>query len=326
MRNESWWGLKPAWERVTFRVITNPAARVAALLSKDADVIDFPPVNDLPRLKSNESISIFSIQSLRMIYIALDFSRAGEEPFITDNAGNRLARNPLLDVRVRQALSFGIDRGALANHVMQGAAVPTGQWLPRGSYSYAPDVPVPAYDPERARHLLSEAGFPQGFRMTLHSPNDRYPNDASVAQAVAQAWTHIGVQTSVDAMPASTYFTRNARQEFSAALRGWGNIDAEATSVLVQVIGSFDPAGGRGSANVGRYSNKALDDLTDKASNTLNDGEREKLLIQATEMTMHDLPFIPLYNQVNTWAMHRGITYEPRMDEITLAMNAHLTR
>jgi peptide/nickel transport system substrate-binding protein len=326
VRNDSWWGPKPAWEHVTIRFIPAPATRTAALLAGDVDLIDVPPAADLPRLKADPKLSVFSVQGLRVIFLYPDMSRTGEEPFITDNDGKPLAANPLRDLRVRQALSLALNRTGLAERVMQGTAVATGQWLPPGTFGYAADVGVPPYDPAKAKTLLAEAGFPAGFKLTLHTPNDRYPNDAATAQAVAQMWTRIGVQTSVEAVPWASYAARANHQEFSMGLLGWGSNTAEAGYTLINVIGTNDPKVGRGSANSGRYSNPALDAMTDKAMATLDDPSREVQLRAAVKTSMADLPFIPMYQLINFWAARKGIVYDAREDERTLAMNAHLAK
>jgi peptide/nickel transport system substrate-binding protein len=323
VRNEAWWGEKPEWDRVTIRFIPNAAARVAALLAGDVDIIDVPPAADLPRLKADPKLSIFSTQGQRMIFIHPDSSRTGEEPFVTDNDGNKLAKNPFLDLRVRQALSFAINREALASRVMEGTATPTGQWLPPGTYSYDPAIKVPPYDPARAKALLAEASFPHGFKLTLHTPNDRYPNDSATAQAVAQMWTRVGIATAVQALPWSTYSARGSHQEWSIGLWGWGTNTGEAGYTLINVLGTFDPAKSRGASNQGRYSNPALDALTDRALSTIDDTAREALLRQAEEMAMNDVGFIPLYQLINYWATRKGVTYEARGDERSLAFDAH---
>nr|WP_282572007.1 ABC transporter substrate-binding protein [Roseomonas acroporae] len=319
LRNDRYWGGAEPWEKVDYRFILNDGARTAALLSGDVDLIDQVPSSDLPRLKREPRIDIAQIQGLRLIYLAPDFSRTGEEPFVTDNEGRKLARNPFLDVRVRRALSLAINRQALAERVMEGTAQPAGQWLPPGTFGYNPDVPAPPYDPEQARRLLAEAGFPQGFRLTLHSPSDRYPGDARTAQAVAQMWTRIGVRTEVEAIPWASFAGRSARQEFSIRLIGWGSQTGEASYALVNILGTYDPAKRRGASNSGRYSNPALDALTERAVATLDDPARERLLQQAVQMVADDVAIIPLHELVNSWAMRRGLRYEARMDERTMA-------
>lgn len=326
VRNDGWWGPKPAWEKVTFRIIANQGARVAALLAGDVDIIDVPPAGDLPRLKADPKLSVFSIQGLRLIYIGLQQGRSGAIPFVTDAAGKPLAANPFQDVRVRRALSLAINREAISSRVMQGTADPTGQWLPPGAMGYAASLPPPAADPARAKALLAEAGYPEGFRVTLHTPNDRYPNDAATAQAVAQMWTRIGVATQVEALPWASYAPRSAKAEFSAGLTGWGSNTAEAGYMLINVLGTVDKALGRGAVNSRGYSNAALDALTARALATLDDGARRKMLEQAVEMAMDDQAIIPLHMLVNFWAARKSIRYEPRMDERTIAMNAHPVR
>ena len=213
-RNDSWWGPKSTWDRVQIRMIANSGARTAAMLSGDIDVMEFPPGSDLPRLRSDPRISVVSIVGLQTVLLAPDYSRTANPPFITDKAGARLPHNPLLDVRVRRALSLAINRQALATNVMEGTAEATGQWLPPGAFSYAKTVATPVADPTLARSLLAEAGYPDGFKIVLHTPNDRLPTDVATSLAVAQMWTRIGVSTQVESSPFAVFATRASRQEF----------------------------------------------------------------------------------------------------------------
>ena len=257
-----------------------------------------------------------------MIYIQADFSRDGNLPMVADNAGQPIAANPFKDVRVRRALSVAINRQALTERVMEGTAAPSGQWLPPGVYSYNPAVPVPAFDPDGARRLLAEAGYPQGFRLTLVTPNDRYPNDARTAQAVAQMWTRIGIRTEVQSLPWSAFSARAARQEFPIRLAGWGSSTGEASYAAINIMGTYNREQRRGASNAGRYSNPQLDALTDRATTILDDGEREQVLREVVQLAMDDQALIPLFHLINTWATRRGLTYEARMDESTRAMAA----
>ncbi|UFN49375.1 ABC transporter substrate-binding protein [Roseomonas sp. OT10] len=320
-RNDAYWEGRPSWERVDFRIISSPPARTAAILSGDVDIIDTVPSSDLARLRGDQRVRLSSIQGLRLIYMAPDRSRTADPIFVTDNDGKPLAQNPFNDLRVRQALNIAIDRQAITQRVMEGTATPNGQWLPPGTYSYNPDVQPPAYDPNRAKALLAEAGFPNGFRMTLHTPNDRYPNDARTAQAVAQMWTRVGVQTQVEALPWSAFSVRSARQEFGMRLLGWGSPTGEASYALVGILNTFDAAKRTGPNNTGRYSNPQLDALTERATATLDDGAREALLRQAVKMAMDDVAIIPLHQLTNTWAVRGGLQHEPRADERTRAMD-----
>ncbi|MFT8244657.1 ABC transporter substrate-binding protein [Roseomonas sp. BN140053] len=320
-RNDGHWSGRPSWERVDYRVISSPPARTAAILSGDVDIIDTVPASDIPQLRNEGRVTLSQIQGLRVIYMAPDRSRTADPIFVTDNAGRPLAQNPFNDLRVRRALSLAISREALAERVMEGTAQPNGQWLPPGSYSFNPAVTPPRQDIEGARRLLAEAGFPQGFRMTLHTPNDRYPNDARTAQAVAQMWTRAGVQTQVEALPWASFSVRSNRQEFGMRLVGWGSATGEASYALVNILNTYSQQARTGANNMGRYSNPALDSLTERAVTTLDDGRREELLREAVKMAMDDVAIIPLFQLVNTWAVRRGLQHDPRMDERTRAMD-----
>jgi peptide/nickel transport system substrate-binding protein len=319
-RNDAYWGEKQPWEKVNFRIISNPGARSAALLSGDVDLIAAPPATDLPRLRADSNIRIFERQGSRALFLSPDFSRTGESPFITDNDGKPLPKNPLLDLRVRQALSLAINRQGLAERVQQGAAEATGQWMPPGAFGYNPDVGVPPHDVAKARALLAEAGYPQGFRITLHASNDRYPADAQTAQAVAQMWSRIGVNTSVEAMPFATYLTRLAKQEYSIVQNSWGSTTGEAGSVLLNIVHSFDAPKRLGASNDTRYNNPALDAKIEEALSTMDPAERERRVAAAVAESVRDLALIPMVLFKNAWAARKPLTYEPRMDEQTLAM------
>ncbi|MCB4821804.1 ABC transporter substrate-binding protein [Roseicella aerolata] len=319
-RNEGYFRGAEPWARVNYRFIGNDGARTAALLAGDVDVIDQVPSTDLARLKRDNKVTVSEVQGLRLIYLVMDHSRRGEVPFVSDNDGKPMATNPFLDLRVRRALSMAINRQALAERVMEGTAQPTGQWLPEGTFGYNPDVRPPAHDPEGARKLLAEAGFPQGFRMTLHSPNDRYPNDSKAAQAVAQMFSRIGIRTEVEAVPWASFSQRSNRQDYAIRLSGWGSVTGEASYALVNILGTFDREKRTGASNSGRYSNPDLDALTERAAATIDDATRERLLREAVKLAMDEVAIIPLFQLVNSWGLKRGLRYEARMDERTTAM------
>jgi peptide/nickel transport system substrate-binding protein len=224
------------------------------------------------------------------------------------------------------ALSLAINRQGIVDRVMEGAAIPTGQYLRPGSFSYVPDLPPTPYEPERAKALLAEAGFHKGLRITIHGPNDRYVNDAKIIQAVAQMWQRIGVQTTVDAMPWNTYVARAGKLEFSVFLFGWGVSSGEGLNPLRAQLSTWNPARGLGTANRGRYSNPAVDALVDQAMGTMDDGNREKIIQKAMKLAMDDVAVIELHLQKNIWATRSGLVYEPRVDESTLAMDVRETK
>ncbi len=172
--NPGYWGPKPAWDKVNYRYIANGAARTAALLAGDVDVIDKVAVTDVEKLKKTPSVSVYTYPGLRVLLLQPTF-KAGAHEFITDNAGKPLAANPLQDVRVRQALSQAINRKALVERLLQNTVTEANQWMPKGSFGHNPEVSNIAFNPEVAKKLLADAGFPQGFQITIHVPGYRYP-------------------------------------------------------------------------------------------------------------------------------------------------------
>ena len=311
----------PAFERATLRPIASDASRLAALLAGDLDLIDAVPPADVPRLAGRSDVAVVRSPSARMIYIGLD---QGNEisPFVEARGGGRLDRNPLRDARVREAMSIAVSREAIVERVLSGAARPAGQIVPEGFIGYAPDVTPPRFDPNRARRLLAEAGYPQGFRITLHSPNNRYVEDDKTVQAVAQMWTRIGLEARVEVMASNVFFTRAGRREFSAFLIGFGSTAGDAFPALSQVLASYDPQQGRGGLNRGRYLSPDFDGLIDRAATTSNAAAREEAMREATRIAFtRDHAVIPLHFPDNVWATRAGFAYRATMEESTLAQN-----
>jgi len=262
--------------------------------------------------------------SNRVIYLHMDQFRE-DSPFVQGNDGSDI-KNPLMDQRVRQAISKAINRDAIVERVMEGVAIPAGQLLPEGFFGVSDKLEPVAYDPEGAKALLAEAGYPDGFQLTIHGPNDRYINDAKIAEAIGQMLTRVGIKTAVETMPRSVYFGRASRgspdglPEFSFILVGWGAGSGEASSPLKSLIHTFDKDKGFGSSNRGRHSSAEIDALIEEALRTVDDEKRQDLLAEATEKAIENVAIIPTHFQVNTWAAKKGLKYIPRTDEYTLAM------
>ena len=320
VRNDAYWGKKPEWDTVSLRILTNDAPRVAALLAGDVQVIENVPTSDVRKLSSDASVSVFKVPTFRMMYLHLDSNR-DVSPFVSDKSGKPLAKNPLKDARVREAISKAISRQAIVDRVMEGAAEPTGQLVNSTLFGHVPNLKPDALDAAGAKKLLAEAGYPDGFQLTLHAPNNRYVNDEQVAQAIASMLTRIGIQTRVEAMPSATFFTRANKLDFSFLLAGWGADTGEAGSSLKSLLATYDTAKGWGASNRGRYSNPALDAKLTTALTTIDDKAREKLLQEATELGVKDYGVIPLYYQINVWAAKKGYTVMPRQDERTYAFS-----
>jgi peptide/nickel transport system substrate-binding protein len=201
-----------------------------------------------------------------------------------------------------------------------------GQFLPETFFGTSKTLKVEKFDAAGAKQLLAEAGYPDGFSITLHSPNDRYLNDEKVDQAVAQMLSRIGIQTKVEAVPFATYSPRATKLEFSFMLWGWGSGTGEVSSPLRSLVATFDAAKGNGPSNRGRYSNPKVDELLAAALRTVDDAARANLLAQASEAAILDVAVIPLHYNINNWATRAGFSYEPRTDESTLAMGVKQTK
>ncbi|HYT95774.1 MAG TPA: ABC transporter substrate-binding protein [Casimicrobiaceae bacterium] len=323
-RNDNYWGEKSPWPKVTFKIIKNEAARVAALLSGDVDAIEQPPIADLPRLKSDSKFTVTSKISHRVIYFNFDHLQR-KSPFITAKDGKPLDKNPLTDLRVRRAISKAINRAAIADRVMEKQAIPSGQLVSETLFGHAPGLKADPYDPEGAKKLLAEAGYPDGFNITIHGPSGRYVNDEKIVQAVAQMLTRVGINSKVETAPMGPYSARASKQEFSFHMVGWGASTGEASSPLRSLLATFDRDKGLGAVNWGRYSNPKVDYVIEQALQQVNDENRSQMLQQATKMAMDDLGIMPIHFQYTIWATRKGVQYVPRTDDYTLAFQFKTT-
>ena len=258
--------------------MSSQGARVAGLLAGDVDFIENPPIQDFERIKG-AGFQIAEGLSNRIIYLHLD---QFQDPSWKTPGIKGTDKNPFLDKRVREAVSKAINRQAIVDRIMGGHAVAAGELLPYPLFGATKDFPVEKYDPDAAKKLLAEAGYPNGFEVTLGSPNDRYINDEKIAQAIAQMLTRIGIKTNIDAMTASTFFTRRNKFEFSMYLAGWGADSGEMSNSMNSLVVTLQPDKGLGPTNRGRYSNKQVDELVVKAMATVDDAQREKLLQDAS--------------------------------------------
>ncbi|MGG5822568.1 ABC transporter substrate-binding protein [Falsiroseomonas sp. HW251] len=320
-RNPDHWGGAAAWDVVTFRFIPNPTALVAALLAGDVQLIDGVSPVHFERLRRAPGVALFTGPTPRVIYLGMDQARDAS-PGVADAQGRPVERNPLRDRRVREALSLALNRAQIVERVMDGAATAAGQISPPGYFGASDRLGPAPHDPARARALLAEAGWPDGFRLTLLGPNDRYVNDERVMQAVAQMFGRIGIATTLEAVPFSVAATRIARREASLWMGGWGGSSGEMSANLRALVATVDPASGMGAQNRGLYSSLQVDALLAEALRTFDDTRRAALLAEATEAAIADHALIPLHFESYTWATRGGIVYVPRFDQLTLAMSA----
>jgi len=257
------------------------------------------------------------------MYLHIDQFR-DDSPYVTDAPG----RSPLRDVRVRRAISMAINREAIVDRVMEGVAEPAAQIMPSFVFGASGTIQLMRHDPDGARRLLAEAGYPNGFGITLHATNDRYVNDSRVAQAIAQMLTRIGIRTEVDAMPGSVFFSQassggpNRTPRYSLILLGFASGTGENASALRSLLGTVNAERAMGASNRGRYSNPRFDALVWDAVRTMDDTRRAALLEEATNIAFaEDIGVIPLHHQHGVWAARKPYRVEPRSYEGTLVMD-----
>lgn len=311
--NQDYWGRIPEFKQATFKPITNVATRTAALLSGDVDFIVNVPVRDTIRIERSPNLELIRKPSLRLIYLHVDGWR-DKSPTID------LPVNPLQDLRVRQAIYYGINIDAIVKSVMNGHAYPAEQYVQSTHLGYLDGIERYPYNPEKARELLKEAGYPDGFTVTLDSPNDRYVNDALVAQAIASQLAKIGIKIELNLMPKSLFFDYvRPGDKSSLVMSGWSATSGGAGRMYEVFLITRDKYEGYGGSNRGHYSNSEFDRMVLKASSTASIEERDEYLQEATKIALNDLALIPLYYQEDLLAKKDFIDYTPRVDNYILA-------
>jgi peptide/nickel transport system substrate-binding protein len=316
-----YWGEPAKWDKVTFSEISNDSARVAALLSGRVDMINYAPPTDVARIKAEKDLEIFAGPSVYIFMLFPDYR--DQTPRVRAKDGSALAQNPLKDLRVRQALSLGVHRDAIASQVMEGLATPASQIITAGFFGWNPNLPELTYDAAAAKALLAEAGYPDGFALDLHCTSDRLPMDADICAALGPMLARIGIDASVNATPRAVYFPAQSGREYSLMMNGWGSLTGEASYILSSMVHTKEEDGSFGVFNHFEYSNEKIDDLVEEALGTIDADKRKSLLEDAMAITMEDLMAIPIVNLSAIWAGNtKKLTYLPRADEDTLAINA----
>jgi len=300
--NPAWWGkVEHNLTEVVFTPLANDATRNAALVSGEIDVMEPVPLQDLDRVRTNPQLKLLTRPELRTVYIGLDVFR--DELLQSSVKG----RNPLKDKRVRQALYQSIDMPTIDAKVMRGAAQPAGMLVAPGvrGYEAALDKRLP-FNPDAARKLLADAGYPDGFEIGLMCPNDRYVNDAEICQAIAAMWTRVGVRAQLTAETKTLYFPKALRREVSTYMLGWQPAANDAHNTLWALLATPKP-GGQGQFNLGRYSNPKLDELVDAIGVEADARKREQLMHDAFVLVADDIPVLPLHHQSLAWGARKNV-------------------
>jgi len=313
VRNEQYWGEPGNWERVEIRSVTNSGARMAGLLAGDFDLIENPTGEDLLALEGNSAYSYSSQPSWRSIFLILDVG-SDVAPGVTAADGS----NPLKDIRVRQALSLSIDREAIVDKLMGGNATVASQFAP--SYQEGADSSMPdmAYDANKAKQLLAEAGYSDGISIDLRMPTGKYQNGKRVGQAIAQYWTRIGIDVNLVAETWSVFRKGRKNRELGVFMYGWGHPQGPA-QMISYAFGTRNKPLNLGGSNYSNYSNPDFDEPMTAWAVETNEAKAFQYNQAAMRVAVKDLPGIPLYYQHSIWAHKSNISVSGRPDERTFA-------
>lgn len=299
--------------RAIYKPLVSDATRVAALISGEVDVIEPVPLQNVPLLQQDEGIEV--LQGIESRVIFFGFDHASEALALGDAGG----ANPFRDPVVRKAIYLAIDAEAIVRQVMRGNAETSGLLIARGvnGYRAEDDQRLPT-DPEAAKALLAEAGFPDGFSFTLRCPNDRYVNDEAICTAVVPMLARIGLDVTLDAVPVSQYWTELRDGHFDMYLLGWspGTFDAEHPIRFLMHTPNTEKK--LGSWNFGGYSHPRIDELLPQIQQELDAEARQVMIDEVHAILKEDMVYIPLHVQPLVWAMRSSISLKQRPDNFLI--------
>jgi len=310
-RNPNYWGkVEGNVQEVVFTPIANDATRLAALVSGEVDFVLDPAPRDIPRLRSTAGVKVVDGPENRVVFIGMDQGR--DELLYSSVKG----KNPFKDVRVRRALYQAIDIETLKTKLMNGQSFPTGAVMPSplGTYDDPALEQRYPFDLASARKGLAEAGYPDGFEVQLHCPNNRYVNDEQICIALAAMWAQIKVKVKVSGEPRATYFPRLEKYDFSMYMLGWGGSVTDAETTLTPVMRNNLGEKGIGFYNYGHSRNDKLDALAAQSSTEADPKKREELIKAALREFREQFTALPLHRQVIPWAARSNVNVVHRAD------------
>jgi peptide/nickel transport system substrate-binding protein len=308
--NSNWWGKREGnVDELVYLPIKSDATRTAALLTGEIDFMLDPAPQDIPRMKQDAKIKIVEGNENRTIFLGMDQWR--DELMYSSVKG----RNPFKDKRVREAFQDAIDVNVLKTQVMRGLSIPTAVMFAPQVAGYQKDLDKPkAADLERAKKLLADAGYPQGFEVTLDCPNNRYINDEKLCVAIAGMLARANVKVRVNAMPRAQYFPKIQNYDTSFYMLGWGVPTFDSQYAVQSLMRTVVPKTADGDYNLGKYSNPKVDEAIDKLKTEVDPAKRAELTRVALVQHMADVGHIPLHHQVIPWAMRANVSVVHRAD------------
>ncbi|SIR12487.1 MULTISPECIES: ABC transporter substrate-binding protein [unclassified Bosea (in: a-proteobacteria)] len=319
-RFDGYWGEKQPWAKVLRKELPNDAARVAQLKAGQVDIIVRAPASDVPTLKRDPKLTVATVDSVYLFNLELDLR--DKAPQVTAKDGSALPKNPLQDAKVREAIDTAIDRPTLVEIAMEGLGATANQLVTPTIAGFNKSLPALKPDVAKARKLMEEAGYANGFKVTFSFTNDRLPGDRQVGTSIAQMLARIGIEVVANAQPGAVFFPARARAEYSMAMSGWGTLTGEANYTLSSLVHSNDPAKKLGAFNLLGYKNAEVDKLIEDAGIEMDEAKRNKMLSDVAAIVAKERPRLSIASVGSAWAMQKDkVTIKPRVDEDTLAMD-----
>ncbi|MHC2303940.1 ABC-type transport system substrate-binding protein [Bradyrhizobium elkanii] len=280
-------------------------------------MIEPVPLQDIQRVNSSGVATVMTAPEIRTIFIGMDTAR--DELLYSNIKG----KNPFKDIRVREAFYKTIDVDLIKTRVMRGMSTPSTLMIAPELYPLSKEFTRPKLDPDGAKKLLADAGYPNGFEVTMDCPNDRYVNDAAICQAVVGMLARIGVKVNLLAQPKAQYFAKVLKPggyQTSFFMLGWTPATSDSHNVLHDILGCRDDPkdATRGEANLGGYCNKDVDALTDKVLIEGDTAKRDQLIKQAYDIVIKDYGYIPLHQQPLVWGVSKKVKLTQRADNQVL--------
>jgi len=307
--NEAWWD-EPAYniKEAVFSPVSNNATRVAALLSGNVDMMYPVPSQDIARIEQMPDFDILQGPESRVMFLSFDTAR--DELLYSSVKG----ANPFKDMRVRQAFYHAIDAEAIRTRIMRNGSIPTGTLIAESvnGYDERLNQRLPA-DTDKARALMEEAGYKDGFELTMDCPNDRYVNDEAICQAVAAMLSRINVKVNLQAQPRSLFFPKVLSRDTSFYLHGWATSTNDGHNILYDLLNS--PTSEIGTWNIGGYSNPRVDELTTQVGSEMDQARRNELMFEAFDLVRQDVGHIPLHQQTLVWVKKKNVEVHQRPDD-----------
>jgi peptide/nickel transport system substrate-binding protein len=308
--HKEWWDkLQGNVDEVIYTPIKNDGTRVAALIAGDVDMLTDLPTQDVARLRSDPKLKVVDGPEVRTIFFSLD--QGSDELKYSSVKG----KNPFKDKRVREAMTIALDRETIKRNIMRGMSIPAGILVAPGVNGNTPEIDTPAKpDPDRAKKLLADAGYPDGFEFTLNCPNNRYVNDEEICQAAVAMWARIGLKVRLMAEPMATFSQKFQNFDSSAYMLGWGVATYDAQYTLQSLVRT-KTTGADGNFNFVKLSDAKIDQLVDAMKSETDVAKRNALIREALVRTRDEFLYIPIHHQMRPWAMKSGVTTVHRSDD-----------